>query len=519
MNQQIKELIFGYNNLERIVSVEPMEGKLIIFKEMKDSTIQIEELELDYWFLTHDLLSEKQMKLNGNQWYRYMATFSSFDEKEAAKKKVLKSGYFKDNIYQMYDKKEASLVRNGMTYFKGMKDPSEISILSVDIESDGLKQTNNSEIYLITNTFRKQNKITQKYFDLSNFKNQKEMIDSWCNWVREVDPSIVIGHNFYMYDLPYLNHVAEINGTELLLGRDGSTIKFNTYESKKRKDGSQDYMYKKAWIFGREIICSLFMSIDYDIGRNFTSYALKQVVKDLGMEKFDRSYVDASQIKTYYKNRQKDPEMWQKVIQYGIEDSEDPIKLFDIMIPAKFFFTQSVSKSFQEMCTSASGSQLNNIMVRSYLQNGNSIAKSSPSKPFKGAISIGFPGFYKNVVRWDAAALYPSIMRQHKLYDKVKDPNAKFIDLVEYFTLERLLNKKLAKETGLQYYKDLEQTMKVSINSCYGFLGTPGLNYNYPDGAEFITTKGRELLERMIKWASGKTLNELTTETSELDAT
>jgi DNA polymerase elongation subunit (family B) len=71
-----------------------------------------------------------------------------------------------------------------------------------------------------------------------------------------------------------------------------------------------------------------------------------------------------------------------------------------------------------------------------------------------------------------------------------------------------LKNKKLAKDTNDKYYKDLEQSQKVGINSMYGFLGSSGLNFNYPNGASEVTRRGREVLGMAIKWATGNTYEE-----------
>jgi DNA polymerase elongation subunit (family B) len=38
----------------------------------------------------------------------------------------------------------------------------------------------------------------------------------------------------------------------------------------------------------------------------------------------------------------------------------------------------------------------------------------------------------------------------------------------------------------------------------YGFLGAPGLNYNYPKGAAEVTSRGREILKKAVLWATGK---------------
>src|SRR6266700_7567109 len=154
---------------------------------------------------------------------------------------------------------------------------------------------------------------------------------------------------------------------------------------------------------------------------------------------------------------------------------------------------QSIPKSFTSIMTSASGSQINSMMIRSYLQEGHSIPKADIPVPFEGAISYGPPGVYRNMLKLDVASLYPSIIREHKICNLQKDTNANFLKLVEYFTLERLKNKKLAKETGNNYYTDLSESQKILINSAYGFLSTNGLNFNSPRHAAEITEKGRQI--------------------------
>lgn len=502
-NNYTNRLIFGKNTMENIVSVETEEDKLIIFQQINH---QIVETNIDnfFWFITNKKLSSKQQLLKGTQYFHWLALFDNFNEKETAKKKVQHNGH---DIYSIYDHKEASLVFHGITYFKNLQ-PQQITSLSFDIETDGLIQHNQSTIYIIANTLRDSYGIReQKIFSLDNYQHVGDMILDWCAWVRLKDPSFLIGHNIFSFDLPYLNHVAKLWNIDLNLGRNKSRVKFNPFTSHFRKDGSQSYEYTKCYIFGREIVDTFFLSIKYDISRSFESYALKSIIRDLKLEKTDRTFVDTKNITSYFQNRYTNPHEWQLVKKYAIEDSDDSLKLFDLMSPALFYFNQSVSKSFQEMICSATGSQVNNIMVRSYLQDLHSISKADQIEHFAGAISFGIPGIYYNCFKQDVSSLYPSIIRYYQIVNENKDPNKYFLMMVEYFTNERIKNKKLGKETGIQYYKDLDSSNKIAINSMYGFLGASGLNYNYPEGASKITTYGREILEKAIEFATGKTAN------------
>lgn len=495
----MNSLIFGKSDKTNIVSVEADGANLVIFKEI-NGKVSSEIIKNKYWFLTNKRVSSKQIELAGDQYFKYLAEFDELDEQRRVRQLLRQKNIEK---WDVWNTKESSLLYHGMTYYKGMK-PSEVSILSFDIEADSLIETGKSEIYLITNTFRKNNKITRKTFSLEDYANQKLMLDAWCKWVCEIDPSIMLGHNIYGYDFRYMQYVAELNGTTLNLGRTGKEIRFNNYSSKKRKDGSQEIEYTECFIYGREIVDTMFLSITYDFKREFESYALKPIIKHLGLEKPGRTFVDASKMRHYYHNRKTDPTMWKLAKQYAEEDSDDALKLFDIMATSYFYFTQSVSKSFQQMINSATGSQINNIMVRAYLQDGHSIAKATEAEHFEGAISFGVPGTYKNCFKQDVASLYPSIIRQYNIYDQKKDPAKYFLKIVEYFTNERLKNKKLAKETGDKYYDDLQESQKIAINSAYGFLGAQGLNYNSPFNGAMVTRRGREILSKAVEFATSQ---------------
>lgn len=495
------DLIFGKNKLERIVSVEPKGDTLFVFQEQQDGAVTRLELPASYWFITNQKVSGKQVKLEGNQYYKFLGEFSEEEEFDKIRTLLYQK---RIDYYSIWDKKEQNLVRQGITYFKGMK-PQEVSILSFDIETDGIKLSNQSEIYIITNTYRNKKALIKKTFLLENYSNQKDMLEDWCKWVREIDPSIICGHNIYVYDFSYIRHVANLCGAKLVLGRNGEEITFNHKPSMKRKDGSQEYEYHKIHIHGREICDTFFLALTYDVGRKFESYGLKSIIRELGHEKCDRTFVDASKIKLYYNNRKSDSEMWKKVVAYAEDDSDDSLKLFDLMIPAFFYITQSISKTFTEMVNSATGSQINNFLVRSYLQHDGAIPKASEiTEKVEGGISFAIPGIYRNLGKADLRSAYPSQILRFKLFDKLKDPNANYYKMVEYFANARFELKRLYKETKDSYYKDRDGAAKVFLNSAYGVTITKGLNFNSPAIGAKITESTREVINLALIWASGK---------------
>lgn len=495
MNDETNRLIFGKssNLINRIVSAEIKDGEVILFHQDERNVVSRITRPHRYWILSCIALDQGFSKLEGKLYYSYIKLYDTKEKWIEDKKK-----YYKRDIYLINDEKEAAMVLFGFGYFQGLK-VADVSILCFDIESEGLTLDNDSYVYIISNTFRKNGIITRKMFSIDNYKSPKEMINAWCNWVREMDPSIMCGHNIFTYDLIYLDHVATLYGTSLKLGRDDSNLTINHYDSKFRKDGSQAYDYKRSFIFGREIIDTMFLAYKYDFSRKYPSYGLKAIIKFEGLEIEGRQFYDAGKIAQNWDNL----EERKKIKIYANQDGDDALALYDLMVPSLFYWTQSIPKSFQSICYTATGSQLNAFLVRSYLQEFHSIPKTSESVSYEGAISFGIPGIYRNVFKVDVASLYPSIMLQYEVFDKYKDPNANFLQMVKYFTNERLKNKKLGKETGDRYYKDLEQSQKIGINSAYGMLAAQ-VNFNSPQNAAFVTKKGREILGQAIQWASGK---------------
>lgn len=486
-------LIYGKNSIEKIVSIEVDNETSTLFREDLPSIVTPNK----FWILASAPLYPLQnrfVKLGGNLFYKWGVQFNT--REEFTKFKFI---WKEKNIFSIYDPKESHMVNYGETYFKGMKH-TELSVLSFDIETTGLNHDDTAKVLLISNTFRKNGNNTRRLFCYDEYENEGELLTAWCEWVREINPSAIVGHNIYSYDLPYLDFCAKRAGIPLKLGRNQSSLTFAQRESKFRKDATQFLHYKKPKIYGREIIDTFFLSIKYDIGRKYESYALKKIIAHENLEVTNRQFYEADQIRFKYK----DPEEWIKIKLYAEHDADDSLALFDLMIPAIFYFNQSVPKSFQSMIESASGSQLNSILVRSYLQDKHSIPRADEKLSFQGAISWGNPGVFKNCKKWDISSLYPSIILEYQVFSKSKDPNRNFLKMVNYFTEQRLTNKKLSKETGDRYYDDLQGSQKIGINSSYGLCGAPGLNFNYSEGSAFITRKGREILEKAIIWATSK---------------
>ncbi len=489
------KLIFGKNFLTNIVSVEPEDNNVIVFTEDKNG-IKQRKIPHKYWILGDSNYGGKFTRLSGDSHYKWICEFDTKDQWNKARAYKWTKNY---DLYSIFDEKESFMVRNGFTYFKGMK-YDEVSVLSFDIEANGFAHNKDSVIFTIANAYRKNGKIERKLFALDEYDNDmKSMLSDWMKWVNLVDPSIILGHNIYGYDLPFINHCMNLCNLDFNIGRNNSTVRFNEKSSKFRKDGSQAYEYNNCHVYGRELVDTFFLSIKYDIGRKFDSYGLKSLVKELGLEKDGRVFIDASKISELWK----DSASRQLIKEYNIDDVDDSLKLYDKFIQAFFYMTQSIPKSFQQVINSASGSQLNSMMIRGYLQDNKSVAKASEVYSFEGGEVLGIPGMYKNCFKIDIQSAHPSTIKSFKLYDRKKDPEGNLLKLTEFFFDSRVEYKILAKNGNL-YYAGLDAAYKAFLNSLFGLCGAPGLNYNSPEIAEFITRKSREYIATAVEWATSK---------------
>jgi DNA polymerase, archaea type len=491
-------IIFGKNNTENIVSMEIHDGAVHLFLETADGIEEVVESNKP-WILAPIKLKDDMVRLQGDQYYKWGIQFQAIEEYNEFKK----NNYRRD-IYTIHNLKENCMVNKGYTYFKGMK-IEDVSVLSFDIETNGLTKDSDSKTFLISNTYRKNNKVEKRLFALDDFNTPAEMIEAWCYWVTTKNPSIMLGHNIFGFDLPYLDHYAKLCGLPgLKLGRDDSYLTVQDKKSDFRVDGNMDLSYHRCSCYGRELIDTLFLAYRYDAAsKKYNSYGLKSIIQVEKLEKEGRQFYDASKIRENWEN----PEERRLIKQYCIDDSDDSLALFDLMAPSTFYVTQSVPKSFQQMVESATGSQINSVLVRAYLQDRHSVAKATDLKneeKVEGGISFAIPGVYNNVLKVDIKSCYPSQILRFKLHDKEKDPNAYYHYVVEYFTLRRFDYKKMGRETGLKYYKDLDASAKIFINSSYGVANTPGLNYNSAKIARKITSESRAIIDMALRWASGK---------------
>lgn len=479
----------------RVVSLEVNDdGSVEVFRQAEDGSIISERDTHRFWALAPNTLNRSAVRLNGALHYKYGYVFESRDGFNRF------CGYNKSkDIYTIWNNKESYMVRNAVNYYEGLKQV-EVSVFSFDLETTSLKHDDSAKILLISTYYRDKKGSERRLFSYDDYEDESKMLLAFSSYLRNLDPSILIGHNVVSYDIPYMNYCAKRAGIKLEWGRDGSPLKIEQRESKFRKDGSQFIHYHKCHIYGREIVDTMFLAIKYDIQRKYINYRLKNLIEQSGLEAEDRVFYDASQIRHNYK----DPIEYAKIKAYCEFDAEDAVKLWDLMGPTMFYLAPVVPKPFQMIIESASGAQINSMAVSHYLSQGHSIPKADEAVSYQGAISLGNPGIYKSVSKLDIKSLYPSIMLTYNVFPKEKDPLGYLEGAMKNSMKGRLEMKNKYKETGDEYYNSQDAVLKGQLNSYYGFFGAQGLNFNFPAGAALITEHGRNILLKSIYWATGE---------------
>jgi DNA polymerase elongation subunit (family B) len=278
-------------------------------------------------------------------------------------------------------------------------------------------------------------------------------------------------------------------------GRDGSEI--HTGHGRRRyKFGVQTPDFRPTYIHGRHIIDTLHQVQRYDVGGTLEQYGLKFVIRALGLERNNRTFVEGKDIAHTWHT---DP---QRLLSYALDDVRDVRALSDLVVPTEFYQTQVLPYSFQDAALSGTGEKINALMVGFYLRRGLAIPRPRPPKDFGGGYTrLLADGIFKRVVKADVESLYPSIMLSNQIRPTTDTENA-FLPMLEHLTHRRIEAKanfqKAKDDTERTYWNGLQSSYKILINSFYGYLAYGRANFNDYDAAEKVTVLGQKIAQHIV---------------------
>ncbi|KAK6922792.1 DNA-directed DNA polymerase, family B, exonuclease domain [Dillenia turbinata] len=374
--------------------------------------------------------------------------------------------------------------------------------------------------------------------DVMSFKTEREVLLAWRDFIREVDPDIIIGYNICKFDLPYLIQRAETLGIAEfpILGRIRNSrvrVKDTTFSS--RQMGTRES--KEVTIEGR-VQFDLLQAMQRDF--KLSSYSLNSVSAHfLSEQKEDVHHSIISDLQNG------NSETRRRLAVYCLKDAYLPQRLLDKLmfiynyvemarvtgVPLSFLLSRGQSiKVLSQLLRKA---KQKNLVIPNVKKGG------SEQGTFEGATVLeARAGFYeKPIATLDFASLYPSIMMAynlcyctlvrpedvHKLNlpletvnrtpsgETFVKPNLQKGILPEI--LEELLAARKRAKADLKEAKDpLEKAvldgrqlaLKISANSVYGFTGATVGQLPCLEISSSVTSYGRQMIEHTKKLVEDK---------------
>jgi DNA polymerase elongation subunit (family B) len=200
------------------------------------------------------------------------------------------------------------------------------------------------------------------------------------------------------------------------------------------------------------------------------------------------------------------------VERYLLDDLWETHELFKKTAQSSFMLANWVMAGTQKVFTMGNASMWKIIIACWYYHNKLGIPNFEMSRKINGGL-IGMlkSGYCKNVVKYDASSLYPSVKLAYLPAPKWDITNITD-NLLDFFLSTRLKYKGLAgkakkemDKTAAQFYDVLQLPLKIFINSYYGFLGAWNISpFSDMLSAHGITAISRTVARHMILWFEGK---------------
>ncbi|HEY3333176.1 MAG TPA: 3'-5' exonuclease [Capsulimonadaceae bacterium] len=394
----------------------------------------------------------------------------------------------------------------GVTLFKGMVF-DDLRRMQIDIETTGLSCYAPDACIIMVAVSDSTGKI-----DVLADTDERALLQRLIATVREWDPDVIEGHNFFGFDLPYIAARCASHNIPCTLGRDGGPPVAPGLE-RNVSIGANSRPFTPYYVYGRHIVDTYFAVQRFDIAKGqISSYGLKECARVYGIAPPDRVYLDGRDIAEIYA---RDPET---VIKYAAQDVEETRALAALVTPTEFYQTQMAPDSYQSVAVTGTGEKVNSLLVREYLRQGRAIPMQQPSVGFGGGYTeVRETGVISPVVKADVESLYPSVMLTQRI-KPATDTLDIFLPLLSELTKRRLtakaeVSKHATGTTERAYWDGLQNSFKVLINSFYGYIGGP-FHFNDYRAADQVTESGRALVKQIAAEleATGSTVIEIDTD-------
>lgn len=493
----IQTLLYGRDTTPGIVAIEfrPPNRVIIFQRDLQTGATRRYEEQFRPWLIATDASrwegfrpAPRITQLGGGLPLGTLVEFDSWDQYRRAIQMLPERT---QEVYFSNAPASQILLASGKTLFKEMAF-TDLRRMQLDIETLGLDpMVDEAEIIMFAI------KQGEEELLLMQESSEAELISRFVREFQRLDPDVIEGHNLFNFDIPYIIERARRNGVPLPLGRDGSSI--TTSESTQRfRVGPTSIPYSLAHLHGRHIVDTYQQIQRYDAIGKLPSYGLKNVMRDLGLEREDRVHVKGAEIADLWRSGVRDRA---RLADYALDDVRDVEVLARIAVPTEFYQTQILPMTFQRSTITGTGRKIDDLMVRAYLAAGHSLPKAKSPRAYPGGfVELVESGVFGPVVKCDVESLYPSIMLADQI-TATSDTLRAFPLLLRELTQRRLdAKQRVRTSAGAEraLWDGLQASFKVLINSFYGYLGFGGGLFNDFDAAEQVTLVGQRLIQQVV---------------------
>jgi len=326
---------------------------------------------------------------------------------------------------------------------------------------------------------------------------EKALLEEFNATLAALDPDVIEGHNLFKFDLDFLKLRNQRYNVPCAWGRFGQDARFR---SSRLKVAERWVDFPRCDLPGRAVIDTYLLVQLYDITtRELSSYGLKAAAVYFGITSEDgaeRTYIEGSKIADCYREDRA------RFCAYLADDLRETEGLANVLLPTYFEQTRVFPITLQDAALRGNSTKVDLLFLEEYYRARQSCPLPSEVEQFEGGYTRSFrEGVFKNVLHFDVASLYPSLLLNLGRAP-YRDTLGVFIPLLRKLREYRLKYKALARSAETEAlraeYQARQSAFKILINSFYGYLGFGGARFGDGSLAAEVTRQGRELLQNLL---------------------
>jgi DNA polymerase I len=353
----------------------------------------------------------------------------------------------------------------------------------------------------------------EKQFVADEDKNDKPILEAFINYVRKLDPDIIVGYGVNGQDWPYLNERCRKHGLRLHVDRAGTE--------------PHTSVYGHVSITGRT-------NVDlFDFADEFPEVKVKtlQNLADyLGVMKIEnRTVIEDVEFADYWNDKEK-REILKK---FSMENTHCIMGIAEAILDFAMQLSNLVGLPLDHVGTAAVGFRVEWFLIKHAQKICELVPKriEQPYRPYVGAIVLKpEPGLHENIAVLDFKSMYPNLMITYNLSPDTYLPPKELAPPCGFYEAPEVKHRFRKEPAG--FYKEVlsylisvrdeirsrmknippesveyrvldarQKAVKVITNASYGYAGWVGARWYIKPVAEAATAWGRHTILNAIDMA------------------